>query len=167
MFDVLLQSWGLIFEKPTKFPEGLRLLDVFAQRLPNEEDKAFALMDIEQWQQAWLAFVRGVSAGSVSLTHFRQFVAMGGNTQHKNRGLTLATIHAIKGLEFDIVFLMGMTEGTFPDYRATSDMALTEEKNNAYVAVTRARWWLFLSYPETRVMPWGDLRRQVRSRFIV
>ena len=60
---------------------------------------------------------------------------------------------------------MGMNEGTFPDYRAKKDK-LEEEKNTAYVAVTRAKRWLYITYPNFKMMPWGDLRKQSPSRFI-
>ncbi len=44
------------------------------------------------------------------------------------KGLMLSTVHTMKGLEKDIVFLMGMCEGVFPDYRAKSQQELDEEK---------------------------------------
>jgi DNA helicase-2/ATP-dependent DNA helicase PcrA len=72
----------------------------------------------------------------------------------------------MKGLEKDIVFLMGMCEGVFPDYRATSKRELDEERNNAFVAVTRSRRWLYITYPLHRKMPWGDTKTQRPSRFI-
>ena len=81
-------------------------------------------------------------------------------------GLTLSTVHAMKGLEKDIVFLMGFCEGTFPDYRANTPAKVNEELNTAFVAVTRARRWLHVSYPKSRMMPWGSPRSQRPSRFI-
>jgi DNA helicase-2/ATP-dependent DNA helicase PcrA len=45
----------------------------------------------------------------------------------------------MKGLEKDIVFIIGMCEGVFPDYRAKTVQEIEEEKNSAFVAVTRAR----------------------------
>ena len=68
--------------------------------------------------------------------------------------------------QFDVVFLAGMAEGTFPDWRATGTKEQAEEVRNAFVAVTRSKRLLYLSYPATRVMPWGGTRRQVRSRFL-
>ena len=83
-----------------------------------------------------------------------------------NQGLTLSTVHTMKGLEKDIVFLMGMCEGVFPDYRAKTKNEIDEERNNAFVAVTRAKRWLYISYPKQRLMPWGDIRFQQQSRFV-
>ena len=72
----------------------------------------------------------------------------------------------MKGLEKDIVFLIGMVEGVFPDYRAKTAQEIEEEKNSAFVAVTRAKRWLYITYPQKRTMPWGDIKFQSPSRFI-
>ncbi len=72
----------------------------------------------------------------------------------------------MKGLEKDIVFIIAMCEGVFPDYRARHNSAIEEERNNAFVAVTRAMRWLYITYPEKRKMPWGEEHNQVESRFI-
>lgn len=98
---------------------------------------------------------------------FRNALALGQLSENNiDRGLTLSTVHTMKGLEKDIVFLIGMCEGIFPDYRANSEKEIDEERNNAFVAVTRAKRWLYISYPKQRVMPWGDSRFQRKSRFM-
>lgn len=61
-----------------------------------------------------------------------------------------------KGLEYDIVFLIGLNEGTFPDYRAKIPKELKEELNNMFVALTRARRVCYITYPQSKIMPWGD-----------
>ena len=82
----------------------------------------------------------------------------------------LAPVHTVKGLEFDIVFVMGLVEGSFPDYRAVKagGTALAEEKNDAFVAVTRAKRFLYLTWPKTKFMPWDEDNRaqQKQSRFL-
>jgi DNA helicase II / ATP-dependent DNA helicase PcrA len=75
-------------------------------------------------------------------------------------------VHSSKGLEFDVVFMAGMADGVFPDYRATGAKERAEEARNAFVATTRSRRLLYLTYPLTRVMPWGDVRRQRPSPFL-
>ena len=72
----------------------------------------------------------------------------------------------MKGLEKDIVFLMGMNEGTFPDYRACTVREIEEERNNAFVAITRSRRWIFITYPKSKMMPWKDIKTQTASQFI-
>jgi DNA helicase-2/ATP-dependent DNA helicase PcrA len=69
-------------------------------------------------------------------------------------------------MEFDVVFVIGMCEGTFPDYRARRAPEMAEEWRNAFVAVTRSRRLLYLTFPAKRMMPWGDTRDQTRSRFL-
>jgi len=58
---------------------------------------------------------------------------------------------------------MGMNEGVFPDYRAKSETSLKEEKNNLYVAVTRAKRVLYISYPKLKMMPWGEKKQNISS----
>ncbi len=65
-------------------------------------------------------------------------------------GVTLASFHSAKGLEWKIVFLVGVSEGLLPITQAKSPKELTEERRLAYVAVTRARDELFLSYAKKR-----------------
>lgn len=72
-----------------------------------------------------------------------------------------------KGREFDFVFFVGLEEGLIPDYRSVADEGkLSEERRIFYVAMTRAKRELFLSYVHKRLMPWGDIKPQKRSRFI-
>ena len=78
----------------------------------------------------------------------------------------LSTVHTMKGLEKDIVFMMTFCEGTFPDYRANTEAKINEKRNTAFVAVTRARRWLFVSYPQPRMKPRGSERSPQPSRFI-
>jgi len=59
---------------------------------------------------------------------------------------------------------MGMGDGTFPDYRSLQGKPLEEERNNAYVAVTRAKRRLYISYPERKNVPWGTKDQKI-SRF--
>jgi DNA helicase II / ATP-dependent DNA helicase PcrA len=80
-------------------------------------------------------------------------------------GDTLLTVHSAKGMEFDVVFLIGMNEGTFPDYRARGS-GLEEERRSAFVAVTRSKRLLYVTYPNTKIMPWGAEKTQQPSRYI-
>lgn len=124
-----------------------------------------SLDELRDFSESWLRF-RSLGLGN-SLSGFRSASALGKlNSDTGGSGLNLSTVHTMKGLEKDIVFLMGLCEGVFPDYRAKSLEKIDEERNAVFVAVTRARRWLFISYPRVRMMPWKDLRAQLPSRFV-
>ncbi|HEX8628498.1 MAG TPA: ATP-dependent DNA helicase UvrD2 [Catenuloplanes sp.] len=76
-------------------------------------------------------------------------------------GVTLASLHSAKGLEWDAVFLVGLAEGTLPTTYAKSPDQVEEERRLLYVGVTRARQWLWLSYGQSR-SPGGRARRPCR-----
>ena len=61
---------------------------------------------------------------------------------------------------------MGMNEGVLPYYKAKNKNALLEERNNAYVAITRAKKCIYITSPQTRMMPWNESKNQTVSRFI-
>jgi DNA helicase-2/ATP-dependent DNA helicase PcrA len=80
--------------------------------------------------------------------------------------IQLMTIHSAKGLEFDCVFISGLEEGLFPHENSSSDLdSLEEERRLMYVAITRARKRLYLSFSQTRMLH-GQTRYNVKSRFV-
>lgn len=87
----------------------------------------------------------------------------------ETHAITMMTIHSAKGLEFPAVFVAGMEEGIFPhvhDFGGSDDPGkLEEERRLAYVAITRARKRLFLTYAATR-RTYGSTSANPRSRFL-
>ncbi len=82
--------------------------------------------------------------------------------------LRLSTIHQAKGLEFDVVFVIMLCDGLFPSARSLeTEEGEEEERRLLYVAITRARNELYLSYPLIRATPGasGDMMQQP-SRFL-
>jgi DNA helicase II / ATP-dependent DNA helicase PcrA len=80
--------------------------------------------------------------------------------------IQLMTVHAAKGLEFDCVFITGLEEGLFPHENSASDLdGLEEERRLMYVAITRARKRLYLSFSQTRMLH-GQTRYNIKSRFL-
>ena len=79
-------------------------------------------------------------------------------------GVTVASLHSAKGLEWDVVFLPGLTEGNLPIIHAETDDAVAEERRLLYVGVTRARQQVLLSWPLARA-PGGRPSRKP-SRFL-
>ncbi len=100
-----------------------------------------------------------------SLEEFCVELARRASEQHAPavEGVTLASLHSAKGLEWDAVFLVGLADGTLPTTFARTDEALEEERRLLYVGITRAREWLQLSYGLSR-SPGGRERRL--SRFL-
>ena len=142
-----------------QFKNGLNISD--------ENERSMVINDIDELLNHWLVYAK--STDNKSLHYFKNAMALGQThplTQHQ--GITLSTVHTMKGQEFDIVFLMGMDDETFPDYRAVRNngIELTQEHNNLYVAFTRAKRFLYVTWPEKRQMPWGDLRYRKISRFL-
>ena len=81
--------------------------------------------------------------------------------------VTLITLHAAKGLEFDVVFISGLEEGVFPHSRALDDpRQMEEERRLAYVGLTRARHRLYLTHAAQRAT-WGRGGFSVPSRFLL
>jgi DNA helicase-2/ATP-dependent DNA helicase PcrA len=111
--------------------------------LAEEYAKAPALVPIGQ---------AGAVQRDVTLSAFNDELARRAEQQHAPTlsGVTLASLHSAKGLEWDAVFLVGLADGTLPTTYAKTPEQLEEERRLLYVGVTRAREWLWLSYGQTR-----------------
>jgi DNA helicase-2/ATP-dependent DNA helicase PcrA len=79
-------------------------------------------------------------------------------------GVTLASLHSAKGLEWQAVFLPGLTDGTVPIVYAVTDEAIEEERRLLYVGITRARERLYLSWARSRAA--GGRKTREPSRFL-
>jgi superfamily I DNA/RNA helicase len=79
--------------------------------------------------------------------------------------VTLMTLHNAKGLEFGIVFIIGLEDGVFPHMRSIESGDLEEERRLAYVGITRAKRELYLTHARTRML-FGGRDWNLRSRFI-
>lgn len=116
--------------------------------------------------------LRSVATQFPDRVEFLEQVALVENDQIGMQGetgqpaVTLMSLHAAKGLEFNVVFLAGMEEGLFPHSRSLLERAqMEEERRLCYVGITRARHKLYLSYAKQRLI-FGSLQRQLPSRFI-
>ena len=79
--------------------------------------------------------------------------------------VTLATIHSVKGLEFERVFICGLEDGIMPAGRNTEGAKLEEERRLMYVAITRAKKYLYLTRSKSRFL-YGHREATVTSRFL-
>ncbi len=118
------------------------------------------------------AFVTDFLEESPLLAFLEQLSLLGDVDGDSGQGagrVSLMTLHAAKGLEFDAVFLTGMEEGVFPHRRAVGENAdpenLAEERRLCYVGFTRARHHLTLTLAQSRTM-FGDLKFNAPSRFL-
>lgn len=83
----------------------------------------------------------------------------------EKNSVTLMTLHAAKGLEFPVVFMVGMEDGLFPSGRAETEAEMEEERRLAYVGMTRAMRRLFLTYAASRYS-FGNRNYSMPSRFL-
>lgn len=158
-----------------KFDSILRLLEDYIEHFKDENNQyecLLALEDIKQWNDHWHNYLRKSQLGERTLLDFTRAISLGKTSKNIESGVTLSTVHMAKGTEYDVVFVIGMNEGIFPDYRAikTSEIGieskqLIEERHNMFVAITRAKRLCYVSYPTNRKTKFGN-KEQKRSRYI-
>ncbi len=132
-----------------------------------ENERNMIFNDIDDLIKHWNKYAS--TTDTKSLLQFKNAMALGQTHQSiPHKGITLSTVHTMKGQEFDIVFLIGMDDETFPDYRAIQKKGidLKQEENNLYVAFTRSKRFLYVTWPKKRKMPWGDEKERKISRFL-
>lgn len=109
--------------------------------------------------------------GSATLDDFLDEMSLVSDmTEHQDGSnrISLMTIHSVKGLEFDYVFVVGMEEELFPHYNAIMDgsnSAIEEERRLCYVAITRAKKELYMTSAKCRML-YGNTSMNRRSRFL-
>jgi DNA helicase-2/ATP-dependent DNA helicase PcrA len=144
------------------------LKKLFTELIDNDDEKKLTLDELEDFSNHLIQYKK--QNLKPSLDGFKSAIALGltNNSNNKDLGICLSTVHTMKGQESEIVFLIGMDDGTFPDFRAVNKDGeeLQQEKNNTYVAFTRAKRFLYVTYPKNRLMPWGDYKARTISRFL-
>jgi ATP-dependent DNA helicase UvrD/PcrA len=108
------------------------------------------------------------NAESPTLSEFLQQISLFSDQdaiEDERSLVTLMTLHNAKGLEFRVVFLIGMEEGVFPHSRSIEEQALEEERRLCYVGLTRAQERLVLTHAAARSL-WGSRGYNMPSRFL-
>lgn len=103
-----------------------------------------------------------------NITEFLEYVSLIEARDDKNLtdAVSVMTVHAAKGLEFDLVFVPGLEDGIFPSAKSVDERnGLEEERRLMYVAITRAKKELVLSCAKSRYI-FGDMQMQMPSRFL-
>jgi len=134
--------------------ENIKELSALASRY----DEMFTFEDnIKSWEE-----------GIEKLLEDTSLVSDQDSNKEEQDGVRLMTVHASKGLEFSYVFITGLEEGLFPHEKdgGTSEEDAEEERRLFYVAVTRAKKKLFLSYAQTRSI-FGNRTVNIPSEFIL
>ncbi len=129
-------------------------------RIDNLEEFANAIRQFEQ--------ERGDEGHLINFLEEMALVSDADSIEEGVNYVTLMTLHISKGLEFPVVFIVGMEEGLFPSARAIDDAdptSVEEERRLAYVGMTRARQKLFLTYARSRRV-WGQEQSHPPSRFL-
>lgn len=177
LFKILNSAWEILMKNDNdiKFYKALDELKNFindCQNNLNDHEKILISEDIKAWENNWDNFARNTSAGRRTLADFVRMASLGSTNTPDDKGIVLSTVHMSKGLEYDIVFIMGLNDGVFPDYRAVNlynesndDKQLIEERHNMFVAITRSKRLCYLTYPLLKDTNWG-VKRQKPSRYI-
>lgn len=167
-YESMLPALEVLDKEVLNFSTALNSLESILSSF-DDDDRYFISMDIQQWRNHWNKYCMLVPKENRTLTSFRNQISLGKTREVEiNNGIALLTAHMSKGLQFDVVFIIGLSEGTFPDYRAVKadGFQLSQEMNNMYVAVTRAKRLCYMTYPVKKRMPWGDIKNQSASRYI-
>ena len=132
-----------------------------------EREGADRLENLNELINAATSFIH--EAENDSLTEFLAHASLEAGEHQAGGGqdaLQLMTVHAAKGLEFHSVFLSGLEEGLFPHENSLNEInGIAEERRLMYVAMTRARRRLYLSFAQSRMLH-GQTRYHIASRFL-
>lgn len=170
--DIPLSEPSHLVEKGRKIIELFKLDDDIRQKAPNEKAK-HAKLELLKGMPKWLGQLGETlmeEHGELNKTLIFDTLSLSGKekgTEDSDKGdyISLMTIHGSKGLEFPAVFLCGVEEEIIPHKNSTSQQAIAEERRLFYVALTRAKKRLHLSYAMERQSRYQSQDRKP-SRFI-
>jgi DNA helicase-2/ATP-dependent DNA helicase PcrA len=160
---VILSADLNIYELTKKIIEDTDFIGMFEAPTTENDNKK---MNINEFLSSVADFQdKNKTAG---LSEYLNSITLSSDTDDINEedSVTIATIHAVKGLEFRVVFLCGLDENIMPISRAiTNDNELEEERRLMYVAITRAREKLYITRAFSRFL-YGERQPTMRSRFL-
>ena len=138
-----------------------------ALELENTAQAEARIENIEEFLTVAMEFEKEMSENS--LAEFLESITLTSDVDGMDENedsVTLMTLHSAKGLEFPVVFLVGMEEGLFPSYRSIGEeKELQEERRLAYVGITRAKQYLYLTCAKQRTI-FGSTTCNKISRFV-
>lgn len=169
-FDARGQSAADVIDMVISRTHYVESLDDGSEAAEAKKENLVELKNVASSYSSGKMVTASVNDVNASIMAFLEGVALLEDTdslENSNSGkVTLMTLHSSKGLEFPVVFIVGMEEGLLPHSRSLSDYAeLEEERRLCYVGITRAKERLFLSFARSRMVQGGDFGR-VPSRFL-
>jgi len=145
--------------KYVEFLEKEEIDEVFQERHDNIREFKSILVTLEQNPEViGLTSVEKLNFGFDNI-----ILDESAGTKYSEDGVIMSTVHSVKGLEFKVVFIVAMEEGIFPTLK--EDSGIEEERRIAYVAVTRAKEKLYMTYVNRRLI-YGRVVLNQQSRFI-
>lgn len=169
-YDMMLMLRGRIETAPLPdlvraVVENTGLIDKLKES--GKAEDAMRVENLREFVSVASAFVR--RQPDAGLQEFLEHIALISDIDEADElsgSVSLLTLHAAKGLEFPVVFMVAMEEGIFPHERSLDDKhEIEEERRLAYVGMTRAQKMLYLSHAFHRTV-YGETRRQRPSRFL-
>lgn len=166
-----VEKFYQMIEELRKASEDLKsseLIDLVASK---STYKDWVLDGTEEGEMRWenIEELKSVAKRQQKLEDFLEQVALVSdvdNLDSSAQAVTLMTLHNAKGLEFPVVFIVGMEEGLFPHSRCLLEPAeLEEERRLCYVGITRAQKRLYLTCAQSRML-FGSIQSNVSSRFL-
>jgi DNA helicase II / ATP-dependent DNA helicase PcrA len=168
------KAWGplaLLFDEWRKVLETLSVPDLIDRVVKQSGYERYLLDGSPEGEMRYenVKELKSVASLTEDLTTFLAEVALVADVdtyQASDDAITLMTLHSAKGLEFPVVFLVGMEEGLFPNLRSVMDpLELEEERRLCYVGITRAKEKLYCVHAATRLL-YGGLQANLPSRFL-
>ena len=170
-FAKLIRHWQEQVDtlSPAEIVQGVLEDSGYIKDLQNQgtDESADRLQNVQELYNAVLQFEE--ESDEITLSAFLASTALTSDLDNLKEGQTavsLLTLHASKGLEFPVVFLVGLEQGLFPNFRSLDDpKALEEERRLCYVGITRAQELLYLTHARERRL-YGSREPAVASQFL-
>ena len=157
----LVEIYDLLLEK-TNFLESIKDDEDEEERKENIEEFKTVLIQIEDNGEIASRREKLIGAFDEAILSDDKLQSQ----RQRNDGITLSTVHSVKGLEFDTVFIVAFEDGIFPNLGYFGDVDKEEERRIAYVACTRAKNRLFITCAKKRML-YGRLNKNQQSCFLL
>ncbi|MEK7184106.1 MAG: UvrD-helicase domain-containing protein [Patescibacteria group bacterium] len=169
--DIKIRKFVALLQEFRSFSTTHSVNDLIEEVAVRSGYRDFLLDGSEEGEGRWenVKELKSVGEGYINLTEFLEATSLVADTDSydpAHDAVTLMTLHNAKGLEFPVVFVVGMEESIFPHSRALTDPSqMEEERRLCYVGMTRAKDRLYLLHANSRVL-YGGIQANMASRFL-